>query len=41
MTELKGVGKDLTCVRGGIAGIRNSRHQNGEAESLGMCLRIA
>ena len=38
-TELKGVGKDLTCVGGDVAGIKNSRRQNREAGRLRMCLR--
>ena len=38
-TELKGVGKDLTCVGGDVAGIKNSRSQNREAGRLRMCLR--
>ena len=37
--ELKGVGKDLTCVGGDVAGIKNSRRQNREAGRLRMCLR--
>ena len=38
-TELKGIGKDITCVGGDVAGIRNSRRQNREAGRLQMCLR--